>query len=358
MTNYKKSVIYVFSGTGNTLKIAQITHDFLVANTLETHIINLKESTKGIRDFNKDTLVYFMFPSHGFMPPWSVIKFLFRHPKIKKASAVCVSTRGALKAGPVTIPGIAGFATFLSAMILLLKGFKIKGLFSIDMPSNFINFHWGLNRKNVRKISDKGEEKTLTYLKKIVRGKSVFFTLNNLWELSWSLILFYFIPLFPVIYILIARLFMGKIMFANNNCNGCALCEKNCPSRAIIMSTRDNQKIPYWTDACDVCMKCMGTCKKKAIEASHLWLIILIIVTTIPVSKYLFGYFTDSSSLSTNTLDYINFLFVYPAILIMYRIFFLLTKYKWVNSLFTTLTLTHYFRRYYHPDIKIKNEKC
>jgi hypothetical protein len=48
-----------------------------------------------------------------------------------------------LKQYELHIPGIAGLATFLAAFLLLIKGYRPRALFSLDMPSNFINFRWG-----------------------------------------------------------------------------------------------------------------------------------------------------------------------------------------------------------------------
>jgi len=354
---YTNSILYVFSGTGNTHKIAQTTRDYFQSHNVQTEIISINDNCISKPVTDTQTLVAYMFPSHGFMPPWSVIKYLFKLPKHHHVPAFCVSTRGAVKFGPVTIPGIAGLATFLTGLILWIKGFKIKGLFSIDMPSNFINFHWGLNKKNVTEISGKGVKKTCIFLKQILEKKPVFLTLNNLWEFSWSLILLYVFPLFPVLYLLIARLSMGKIMFASHQCNSCGLCAKNCPSDAIRMTGRKKAKVPYWTDQCDACMRCMGSCPQKAIEASHIWFILIILITGIPAAGYLLGWISGNHIFTGKTAEYLNYLLAYPVILVMYRVFFILTKITWIKSLFTYLTFTHYYRRFFHPDIKMKELK-
>ena len=43
---------------------------------------------------SNDLLIGLLFPTHGFMPPWSMIKFLFRIPKKKGVPVLCVAIRG------------------------------------------------------------------------------------------------------------------------------------------------------------------------------------------------------------------------------------------------------------------------
>lgn len=81
-----------------------------------------------------------LFPTHGFMPPWSMIKFLLRMPRQKKVPVMSVATRGAVWVGPVKIPGAAGFSNFIAAMILLFKGYDIRGFLAWTWLPIWITF--------------------------------------------------------------------------------------------------------------------------------------------------------------------------------------------------------------------------
>ena len=141
---YQQAVFYVMSGTGNTYRVSRWIEEIVNRDKTEVKVVMIEDADFN-NDFNQSTdlLMGLLFPTHGFMPPWSMIKFLFRMPKRKHVPAICVATRGALRIGSLHIPGAAGLATFLAAFLMFLKGYHIRAIFSLDMPSNFINFHWG-----------------------------------------------------------------------------------------------------------------------------------------------------------------------------------------------------------------------
>ncbi len=53
--------------------------------------------------------------------------------------------------------------------------------------------------------------------------------------------------------------------------------------------------------------------------------------------------------------EIINFLYIYPALFILYYIFDLLLRIPVINSVFTYTTLTHIYRRSHGPDTKLKD---
>ncbi len=309
---------------------------------------------------SKDTLVGILFPTHGFMPPWSMIKFLFKMRRQNGIPALCVATRGGIKVGPLRIPGVAGLGTFLAASLMLIKGYRPRALFSLDMPSNFINFHWGLHPKNIEAISNKAEQKLAQLVPRIMEGRRVYFTRNNLWEALWSIAIFWLLPIFPIIYLLVGKLFMAKVMFSNNRCVGCGQCARFCPNQAIEMRPVGKKKRPYWTYHCEVCLRCMGYCSKRAVEAGHSWAILLYFLGSVPVVSYLLyrlhemyykipklGYF----------LPYILIYFIdfFTALFLSYWVFWYLISIPAVNTFFTYTTLTHYYRRYHQPETRLKH---
>ena len=53
-----------------------------------------------------------------------------------------------------------------------------------------------------------------------------------------------------------------KPFFAENSCNGCGQCARNCPASAI--SLRDG--IPVWASQCFQCLRCINECPQQAIQ--------------------------------------------------------------------------------------------
>ena len=76
---FNNAIFYVMSGTGNTYRMAcqmkEIAHPYME----DIKIVMIDESDAESEPTpSKDTLVGFLFSTHGFMPPWSMIKFLLR----------------------------------------------------------------------------------------------------------------------------------------------------------------------------------------------------------------------------------------------------------------------------------------
>lgn len=366
--NYKEAVFYVMSGTGNTYRVSRWIEEIANRHEVKAKVV-LIEDADFSNDFIQppDFLVGLLFPTHGFMPPWSMIKFLFRMPIRTNVPVMCVATRGALKIGSLQIPGASGFATFFAAILTLLKGYRVKAIFSLDMPSNFINFHWGLHPKNIDKISNKAQSRLKLLIPRILNGQRIWFTRNNLWEMLWCVFLFWLVPVFPIAYLIIARMFMAKVMFSNNKCVGCGMCARFCPNNAILMKDAGTKKRPYWTYHCENCLRCMGYCRKKAVEAGHSWAVLLYFITSVPVITYAWawlhrtlsfypvinGYWTIEVVYIFNFLIYIIF-FLF-AVFLSYRVFWYLIRFPVFNTFFSVTTLTHYYRRYHQPDTKLKH---
>jgi Pyruvate/2-oxoacid:ferredoxin oxidoreductase delta subunit len=363
MNEPKDLILYVMSGTGNTYRMAQWIKEMADQRGMETDVAMIDDITPETwPDQSDKSLVGVLFPAHGFMPPWSMIKFLFQMPRAKGIAAFCGATRGGIKLGPVVIPGAVGIGNFMAALILFFKGYRVKALFSLDMPANLINLHWGMLPKNIALVKNRSRKKLDPILKRILDHKTVFFTLNNLWELAWGVLMFWLIPLFPILYLLIARINMGKLMFSNNQCIGCGLCSKFCSSEAILMKNVGGKKRPFWTYHCEACLRCMGYCKKKAIEAGHSWAVLLYFITSVPVFSWLIKRLHDIYPVFPIIQNYwlnelFNIIYFFPAMILSYRLFWTIVRVPAINSIFSYTTLTHFFRRYHEPETKLKHLK-
>lgn len=54
---------------------------------------------------------------------------------------------------------------------------------------------------------------------------------------------------------------MGRTIKANDNCNGCGLCEKICSCGNIVI----NNNKPQFNFKCNFCMACLYDCPNKAL---------------------------------------------------------------------------------------------
>ena len=340
------------SGTGNGLLVSRWMGNSAAGHGLDVAVESIDIANPEFDNIKQnESLLVLVTPTHGFTAPWHMISFALRLPRVSKIDAACVATRAGLKAGRFFTPGISGTATFLLALILFLKGFRVRGVAAIDMPSNWIIAHPGLNVPTVKAITERAKPKAEAFIDRILQGKANWFTIGNICEFVLGIALAYV----SLMYILIGRFIFAKIFFASDSCTGCGLCAKECPVGAINM--RGKKPWPYWRYNCENCMKCMAFCPEKAIEASHLWFVALFFILSLPFSAWLISaavllFPLRPENIPERAVAVIGFLSFYPALFLSYLIFDWLLRIPIIRSFFTLSTFTHYWRRYHQPGMK------
>lgn len=336
--------LHYFSGTGNARNVCHWISQKAQSKDYHVDIYNIAEQR--IRpDHKPESTIGFCYPTHGFNAPPIVLKYIWRFPRSNGDSKFfVVNTRAGLKAGKIFIPGISGLAILLPTIFMLLKGYRLVGYRSIDLPSNWISLHPGLKRMVIESIFERCNRITNEFSKKLLNGKKV---LVGFWWLPIDILL---IPV-SVGYYFMGRFALSKTFIATNNCNNCGLCVENCPVNAIVV--KDN--FPYWTYKCESCMRCMNMCPKRAIETPHgaTFLIWWAALTFIPA--IVLRYSVDLSSLipvpQKAVSDMIFLILSIIFIFISYRITHYLMKFRWFNNLIKYTSLTHFkfWRRYRAP---------
>ncbi len=350
----RRAVTYFYTGTGNSFRVATWVHAQAQARGLEATLLSVEqvrpEEAPGIAP---DAHLTVIFPTHAFTTPWKMIKVACRLGRGQGATALVVATRAGLKAGPFHPPGLSGTATFLVALILLLKGYRVCGALSVNMPSNWFSLHPMQSKASHAAIADRGRGIVESAVGRIFDGRRVWLTLNNLDGLIGGLAL---LPI-SVGYLLFGRFFLAKLFFANDRCDGCSVCARDCPVGAIRMWGEK----PYWTYACESCMRCAGFCPKNAVEAGHSWGVLVYFIVSVPVSTYLFALFGEHLGLGSGARAWlaatIDTLYFYPALFASYALFALATRWRPINWLFARTTLTHYWSRYREADTKLRHLK-
>jgi len=345
METFKKQtlIIYFFSGTGNAFSVAKWIEKVALDNNQSVHLYNLSRiDRKTIPSPAENALVGFISPTHGFNFPPIMLHFLLNFPRSIRNRAFLVNTRGGLKLGKYFLPGLSGMAQYLSAIILILKGFKIVGMHPIDLPSNWIALHPGLKVNVIESIFERRKWETEKFTAKILDGKTDLIALKD----SIQDIL---ITPIGILYYLVGRYFLAKSFIATAKCDNCELCIKNCPLQAIKMV--DNR--PFWTYKCESCMQCMNECPTRAIETAHGLIVGVIILCNSLILYLLYKFIEFPSWYHTSTYGYlISIIFdsiIYLSCLFLsYRFFHYLKRFRLIDNLiaYTSLTKYPFWRRY------------
>ncbi len=336
--------IFYFTGTGNALAVSKWITEIFTKKGVNSEIVKITPSLKiSQKEIEKNTLIGFCYPTHGFNAPPVVVDFIFRFPKSGN-NIFILNTRAGMKLSRLFMPGLSGLAQLLPALILKLKGYKIVGLQPMDLPSNWISIHPGLRKKVIYSIFLRCEKITNKFAERIISGEKVF---KGLRSLPIDMI----ISPISIGYYFFGRFVLAKTFVAGDNCDGCRICEKQCPVKAIQMKN----KRPYWTRKCESCMHCMNICPKQAIQTPHLFVVVIwwLVFSVVPI-------FLMQKIIPGNVflnIHYSLFLWIIilitglPIIFFSYSILHFLLRFSFFNKLisFTSLTRYKFWRRYFAP---------
>lgn len=336
------------SGTGNSYRCAVWAAEAMPKG-ITTSVTPFEKAD--IKQFKPSGLTGLFFPTHGFTIPWAALKFCLKMPAVKKSPVFITASRAGWFLGPWGLPGMEGTACLIAALILFLKGWDVRGFSGMDMPSNWLDVHPGMNGAHARFFFDKTKNKMLSFASGIHSGKRIY---RNVicWIIGVLLIQVSFM------YLIFARLMLAKIKFADERCNNCEICGRYCPFNAIKMLGQAGKKRPYWTFKCESCERCMGACPKQAIQAGHSYIFMLYwlmygVLGFVPL--YLAAEYgilkTGAPAMALSIAWALLFYFTGQWLL------HFITCTKAGAMLFSYTTFTRVFRRYMQKDTSLKNLK-
>ncbi len=347
MEKYNKVIIYYFTGTGNALKAGRWICEEAGKRNIESRIQAIDDKYRAnAEELDDKTLIGFLSPTHGFNLAPAMVKFINKFPAKKNADVFILNTRAGLKFSKIFFPGISGTAQFLPMIVLKLKGYRIIGGLPLDMPSNWIFLHPGLNPSAVSAIVKRCEGKTRAFINNIFSGKKVFIKMLVTLPLDISLL-----PI-AVVYYFYGRFALAKTMIYTSNCNNCMVCVDNCPVKAIKIL---NDK-PYWSYSCESCMRCINICPKTSIQTSHLVILFIAVVPGFIFNNFLVGFIKLPGFINYEiVLSIIGMAITLVELFVFYAIIQRFLKYKYFGNLFKYTSLSAYWRRYLAPGISLSD---
>ena len=338
------------SGTGNTFRASRVFAGQAQQSGATVSMTPMGKSVNpGSMTGGKTRLLLLAAPTHGFTAPWLAIWFALRLPRGRGAHAATLITRAGTKFAKVYLPGLDGTAAYLLALILFMKGYRVRGAMGIDMPSNWLAVHPGFTRAKAEAIIARSRPSLVRFADRLLSGRRFF---GSWISFPFGLLL---IPV-SLGYLIYGRALFGKLFFAGDKCNGCGLCAKQCQHNAIRMHGKPPR--PYWTFRCESCMRCMAYCPKEAIEVSHSFAVMAGVFMSIypPVlAGLLFGAVPEWRATPLGSLGYQASLYAFwlGLLMLLYVVFWLATRNAIVNRIFGYTTFTRWFRRYNEPETRV-----
>ncbi|MBW6411604.1 EFR1 family ferrodoxin [Clostridium weizhouense] len=229
--------IYYFTGTGNSLQIA----NDLSAKISECKIHKISEYTGEKIDGSTLGIV---FPVYNWGLPLIICDFLKKLYVSNETYIYAIANYG----------GLPGKALDQCQDILKDNGLKLSAGFLINMPGNYILGYGAKSEKVQEKLFAK-EANKIIYISEYVNGKKEY-KIEKSHAIIDRLCCNYFYKYINEFHE------ADKYYTVDDNCIGCGLCARRCPVNNITMI--DGK--PSWNHHCELCVACIQSCPKKAID--------------------------------------------------------------------------------------------
>jgi len=236
-----KTILYYFTGTGNSLKVAED-----LAKELED-----AELVPVVRLLNKNSVsvsadrIGIIFPVYMWGLP-IIIKDFIKKLDMDMATYIF---------GIVTYGGFPAATLKQLNNLLKGKGLKLSSGFGLHLPGNYTPLYEAIAEEKQRKLFSEEKRKINQIAKFIGEGR------RGKIESNFSLINMIFSGLiYTVSASKIPRMDAG--FWLNEKCNSCEVCARVCPVNNIEML----EGKPKWLHHCQQCLACLHWCPQEAIE--------------------------------------------------------------------------------------------
>ncbi len=234
-----KSVLYFYTGTGNSLWVSRL----LAQELKDVALVPIVSGNPRAKVQEADG-IGLIFPVHIWGLPPRIVNFVRQLP----ASSANYVFAVAVNAGQV-VHSLLQVRKLLSA-----RGIMLSAGFSVIMPSNYIPWG-GPGSQEEQHLRFEQSRQKIQRIAEVVRNQeSPPIEKGPVWQHI------VFTPLNRLLFRLIPR--MDRSFWVDEKCNGCLVCEKICPAHNV--QIRDGW--PSWSHRCEQCFACLQWCPQEAIQ--------------------------------------------------------------------------------------------
>ncbi len=234
-----KTTIYYYTGTGNSLWIAQR----LAAILGDADLVSIAD-WEGSSQVTDSAVVGIVFPVFIWGVPARVIRFVNALKDPGRHYVFAVATNGGQVSG-----------TLLQLRDILGKrGAALSGGFGITMPSSYIPWGGPCPEEEQRMLFESARKKVSTIAKWVAKRERRPVEKGPLWQRVL------FTPIYKMTFPRVPM--MDKQFWVDGKCNGCGVCGTVCPSGNVVF---DGGK-PTWNHRCEQCFACLQWCPREAIQ--------------------------------------------------------------------------------------------
>lgn len=238
--NIKIHIIY-FSGTGGTALAAKELARAFSREEVKTRVSEIFQDK--CPEVSNNEILILMYPVYAADAPTIIYDWIKSIDKINSAKAIIIAISGGGDISPNTASKVK------SIKQLEKKGCIVTHEYMLCMPSNFIApTPDELAIRLIQILPKKCELITKDILENDRNRK-------NALLIDRIMLIFFALEKFG------SKIY-GKTLVADDNCNNCSLCAKNCPRANIVM--KDGKPKFGWK--CILCMRCLYNCPKNSIR--------------------------------------------------------------------------------------------
>ena len=235
--------LYWFSGSGNTLRLAEVFANRLRQSGWKVELCDMAHSPQDT--FDSSVVLGLAFPTHCFSIPELVRKFINNLPNVEKTPVVYLGSHGAVSFG------VAGHLK----KILSRKGFRTLAGRIIRMPDSYFPFF--SKRADARRMTI-GLKQAEQYADDFNAGRAGWFRvpiLSDALEIFFSS--FFACRRWT-------NLSNTSVHSKQSLCRGCGRCVQFCPVHALQL--QENGRIGVPARQCVNCLRCVAICPNDAMR--------------------------------------------------------------------------------------------